>query len=91
MANLDEMDEKLDWLVEGVKFLLGQAVGDEPLDEDPEVAQMSEGPPVVRCTHQHQAIDQGNVVCRKCGALLVAGTGIKQPGQRAQWLARPEG
>ena len=105
MSDHDEVMERLDWCVTALKALLGNqvvapspeapVVDDPELADDPEVAAMLatvQDTPPPRCTHQHQRKEGRNIVCAKCGDLLIAGSGIvdTSAGQRAPWLADPE-
>lgn len=72
---------------------------DPDLAGDEEVRAMlaqPDPPPPIGCpasptgTHTGQVLIKGNLCCANCGGLLIAGTGIKEQNQRAQWLAQPE-
>ncbi len=75
-----------------------QNIATGELDEDPELTAMlaqPDPPPAIGCpasptgTHTSQQIINGNLCCGNCGALLNAGTGIKDTsqGQKAPWLS----
>lgn len=85
MSDFDELNTKLTWLVESMKFLLSQQYGVtvtppvlDDLDEDEDVAQGTSlpqptGPPP--CSHNQQALVDGVLQCAKCGHRLLQ-TGV---------------
>ena len=92
MAELATLNIKLEWCVDALKFLLEQSAGyvlETPVDEyeNDEVEdepEMVEVPVSVQqtCTHGQQAKRGNDIVCAKCGYIILAGSGIGGPASQ---------
>lgn len=79
---MDSVDARLDWLVASMRHLLEReltaeapvAAPEPPVEPELPIAR----PPSSNgsCTHQHQTLRGRDVVCAKCGHVLIANTGV---------------